>query len=137
MLFLQAARDTGATTIGITGAGTSPLARASDHLLLTHARESRFRAGAMVSRIAQLALVDCLFIGAAQLRRDVAVDALERSAAATRALRGGSRSQAVSTASGAAAGSGDRSWIEPAVRRNTMIQLKMSTAAISSTAVRL
>lgn len=88
VLFLQAARDTGATTIGITGAGASPLARASDHLLLTHARESRFRAGAMVSRIAQLALVDCLFIGAAQLRRDVAVDALERSAAATRALRG-------------------------------------------------
>lgn len=86
--FLQSARATGATTIGITGASTSPLARVSDHALIAHARESRFRAGAMVSRIAQLVLVDCLFIGAAQLRHDVAVDALERSAAATRALRG-------------------------------------------------
>lgn len=86
--FLRAARESGATTVGVTGASTSPLARAADHALLTHARESRFRAGAMVSRIAQLAVVDCLFIGAAQLRREVAVDALERSAAATRALRG-------------------------------------------------
>ncbi|MFS0852710.1 MurR/RpiR family transcriptional regulator [Microbacterium sp. 179-I 3D4 NHS] len=86
--FLQTARDSGAITIGITGSASSPLARASDHALITHARESRFRAGAMVSRIAQLALVDCLFIGAAQLRRDLAVEALERSAAATRALRG-------------------------------------------------
>lgn len=86
--FLQSARSTGATTIGISGSISSPLIRASDHALITHARESRFRAGAMVSRIAQLALVDCLFIGAAQLRRDIAVDALKRSAAATLALRG-------------------------------------------------
>lgn len=86
--FLQSARATGATTIGIAGTMSSPLIRASDHALITHARESRFRAGAMVSRIAQLALVDCLFIAAAQLRREVAVDALARSAAATLALRG-------------------------------------------------
>lgn len=86
--FLRAARASGATTVGVTGSSTSPLAAAADLALTTHARESRFRAGAMVSRIAQLALVDCLFIGAAQLRRDVAVDALARSAAATGALRG-------------------------------------------------
>ena len=86
--FLQAARSAGTTTIGVTSAAETPLGRTSDHTLLTHAREPRFRAGAMVSRIAQLTLVDCLFIGVAQRRHAHTVHALERTAEATRALRG-------------------------------------------------
>ncbi|WP_448720017.1 MurR/RpiR family transcriptional regulator [Microbacterium natoriense] len=85
--FLQTARGVGTATIGITGAVESPLAREADHTLLTQARESRFRAGAMVSRIAQLALVDALFIGVAQRRHAHSVHALQRTADATRALR--------------------------------------------------
>lgn len=86
--FLQTARATGTATIAIAGAADSPVAREADHVLLTHARESRFRAGAMVSRIAQLALVDALFIGVAQRRHAHSVHALQRTADATRSLRG-------------------------------------------------
>lgn len=85
--FLQTARAAGATTIGITGARESALAAASDHVLLAHAREPRLRAGAMVSRIAQLALVDSLFVGVAQRRHALTVHALQRTAEATRPLR--------------------------------------------------
>ncbi|MFJ4224451.1 MurR/RpiR family transcriptional regulator [Microbacterium sp. NPDC089695] len=85
--FIEAARDAGSTTIAITGASDSALADAADHALLTRAREPRLRAGAMVSRIAQLALVDCLFVGVARRRHADAVDALERTAAAARTLR--------------------------------------------------
>lgn len=85
--FLETARDAGVATIAITGASESPVADAAAHVLLTRAREPRLRAGAMVSRIAQLALVDCLFVGVAQRRHADAVDALQRTAEATQALR--------------------------------------------------
>ncbi|WEK62479.1 MAG: MurR/RpiR family transcriptional regulator [Candidatus Microbacterium colombiense] len=86
--FLRTARAAGTTTIGVTSAADSPLAEAADHALFTHARESRFRAGAMVSRIAQLALVDCIFVGVAQRRHAHTVHALQRTADAAQALRG-------------------------------------------------
>lgn len=85
--FLQAARSARATTIGVTSAGGSALAGTADHLLLTHAREPRLRAGAMVSRIAQLALVDCVFVGVAQRRHAHTLHSLQRTADAARALR--------------------------------------------------
>jgi len=87
LLFLQTARSAASTTIGVTGASDSPLAAEADHALLSHAREPRLRAGAMVSRIAQLALVDCLFVGVAQKRHAHSVHALQRTADATRTLR--------------------------------------------------
>jgi DNA-binding MurR/RpiR family transcriptional regulator len=76
--FLELARQNGALTVAVTGARDSQLARAADERLITHARESALRAGAMVSRIAQLALVDCLFLGVARLRYEQTVDALKR-----------------------------------------------------------
>lgn len=85
--FLRTAADNGAATIAVTSAKGSPLADAADHALFTEVRESTFRAGAMVSRIAQLALVDCLFIGVAKRRFAETVDALQRTREATRALR--------------------------------------------------
>ena len=85
--FAEAARSAGATTIGITSAVESPFAHAVDHALLTAVREPAFRAGAMVSRIAQLALVDCLFLGVAQRRYTDTVDALRRTHEATLGLR--------------------------------------------------
>lgn len=74
--FLELARQSGALTVAITGSPESPLARAADERLIAHARESTLRAGAMVSRIAQLVLVDCLFMGVARLRYEQTVDAL-------------------------------------------------------------
>jgi len=85
--FLRTAGDNGATTIAVTSAKGTPLALVADHTLLTVARESAFRAGAMVSRIAQLTLVDCLFIGVAKRRFVETTDALRRTREATRALR--------------------------------------------------
>jgi DNA-binding MurR/RpiR family transcriptional regulator len=76
--FLDIAREHGALTVAVTGAPDSPLVRAAEEHLVTHARESALRAGAMVSRIAQLVLVDFLFLGLARLRYEETIDALTR-----------------------------------------------------------
>jgi DNA-binding MurR/RpiR family transcriptional regulator len=76
--FLELARQNGAHTIAVTGNGESQLARMAHERLTAHARESTLRAGAMVSRIAQLALVDCLFLGVARRRYGQTIDALKR-----------------------------------------------------------
>lgn len=81
---LATAHRRGATTIGITNFDGSPLAAQADHVLVTAARETTFRSGAMSSRIAQLALVDCLFAGVAQRTYDEAINALEDTYAAVR-----------------------------------------------------
>ena len=56
----------GATTVGLTNFGGSPLATAAGVVLTTAARELPLRSAATASRIAQLAVVDCLFVGVAQ-----------------------------------------------------------------------
>lgn len=76
--YLAIARQAGALTVAITGTPNSPLADAAEEMLVTHARESHLRAGAMVSRIAQLSIVDCLFLGVAQQRYDQSIEALRR-----------------------------------------------------------
>lgn len=79
---LRVARKRGATTIAVTNYDKSPIAEVSDLVLVTAAHESSFRSGAMSSRIAQLALVDCIFAGVAQRSYDQAVAALESTHAA-------------------------------------------------------
>lgn len=76
--YIEIAREAGALTIALTGSPESPLAKAAQECLVSRARESRLRAGAMVSRIAQLAIVDCLFLGVANQRYEQTVDALQR-----------------------------------------------------------
>lgn len=68
---VQLATSVGATAVAITNVPGSPLAEVADAVLLTAARETTFRSGAMASRIAQLAVVDCLFVGVAQRTPDV------------------------------------------------------------------
>lgn len=85
--FLRTAHSNGASTVAVTSVKDSPLAVTADHALFTEVRESTFRAGAMVSRIAQLTLIDCLFVGVAKRRFAETVDALHRTREATRALR--------------------------------------------------
>lgn len=65
---LEVARDAGALTVAVTGVADSSLARTAELVLLTHAYESPFRMAAMSSRIAQLALVDVLFVRVVQHR---------------------------------------------------------------------
>jgi DNA-binding MurR/RpiR family transcriptional regulator len=76
--YLEIARQSGAMTVAVTGSLGSPLAAAADECLISHARESRLRAGAMVSRMAQLSIVDCLFLGVARQSYDQTIDALQR-----------------------------------------------------------
>ena len=73
---LREARRHDAVTVAITNAGTAPAAVAADHVLTTAARETTFRSGAMASRIAQLAIVDCIFVAVAQRTYDDTLDAL-------------------------------------------------------------
>ena len=63
---LREARRNGATTVAVTNFPWSPITEVADFVLLTAARETAFRSGAMTSRIAQLTVVDCLFVVLAQ-----------------------------------------------------------------------
>jgi DNA-binding MurR/RpiR family transcriptional regulator len=63
---LAEARRRGATTVALTNFPRSPITDVADHVLTTAARETTFRSGAMASRLAQLTLVDFLFVGVAQ-----------------------------------------------------------------------
>ena len=88
---LRVARQRGATTIAVTNFAKSPITEDADVVLTTAARETTFRSGAMASRIAQLALIDCLFTGVAQRSYDHAIDTLETTYAAVQSRHGGRR----------------------------------------------
>ncbi|MCU1560476.1 MurR/RpiR family transcriptional regulator [Mycetocola sp.] len=80
--FLALARAGGATTIALTNHEGSELAGHADIVLTTAARETGFRSGALGSRIAQLMVVDCVFIGVAQSNYDRSLAALRNTYAA-------------------------------------------------------
>lgn len=85
--FLMLARRSGATTIAITNHAGAPLAGQADIVLTTAARETGFRSGALGSRIAQLMVVDCIFIGVAQSNYDRSMEALRNTFAAVHHVR--------------------------------------------------
>ncbi|MGY5763915.1 MurR/RpiR family transcriptional regulator [Brachybacterium sp. DNPG3] len=88
---LRIAREGGAATIAVTDAPDSPIVEGCDIPLLTSAQESPFRSGATASRLAQLTLVDILFVAVAQRRHGDAVDALARTRRAVADRRRGRR----------------------------------------------
>lgn len=63
---VRTAKAGGASTIAVTNDPHSTLAGMVDHVLLTAAQESVFRSGATASRLAQLLVIDCMFVGLAQ-----------------------------------------------------------------------
>lgn len=79
---LRIAGDNGATTVAVTNSPDSALAKLADKKLLTAARETTFRSGATGSRLAQLMVVDCLFVAIAQQTYDASIRALEDTRAA-------------------------------------------------------
>lgn len=85
--YLRLARCSGATTIAITNHAGAPLASHADIVLTTAARETVFRSGALGSRIAQLMVIDCLFIGVAQSNYDKSMAALRDTYAAVHQLK--------------------------------------------------
>ena len=66
----EVAARAGALTVAITNDRNSPLGQVAELTLQTPAREATLRAAALASRMAQLAMVDFLFMRVAQLRFD-------------------------------------------------------------------
>ncbi|GAB2539931.1 MurR/RpiR family transcriptional regulator [Brachybacterium huguangmaarense] len=86
---LRVARAAGARTAAITNSPASPLVAQAEHLLTTAATESALRSGATASRIAQLTVVDCVFVAVARLLPDLGRDALRRTREAIADRRSG------------------------------------------------
>ena len=79
---LATARAAGATTIAVTNFPDSPLTGHADVVLTTTVRQMRWWSGIMSSRIAQLAVLDCLFAIVAQRRQERTGDLIARAEAA-------------------------------------------------------
>ena len=84
---LREAASHGAATVAITNFPRSPITMPARFVLATAARETAFRSGAMTSRIAQLTVVDCLFVVLAQHDLPASREALERTFEAAQAKR--------------------------------------------------
>lgn len=89
--FLSVARQRGATTVTLTNFPRSAITQLADHVITTAARETTFRSGAMASRIAQLTVLDCVYVALAQRLADSAQAALDSGEVAIRRRRLGSR----------------------------------------------
>ncbi|HEY3688423.1 MAG TPA: MurR/RpiR family transcriptional regulator [Streptosporangiaceae bacterium] len=74
---LAEARRHGAVTVAVTNFPRAPICEAADHVLTTAARETTFRSGATASRLAQLTVIDCVFVGVAQRTYSETRNALE------------------------------------------------------------
>ena len=73
---LNVAAGRGAFTVAVTNFPGSPLAELADATLTTVSRETRFRYGAMSSRMAQLMIVDAIFLAVAHENPDDVTTAL-------------------------------------------------------------
>lgn len=76
-----------ATRIAVTNFRRSSLARIADIVLTTAAQESVYRSGAIASRVAQLTVIDCLFVGVAREDHEGTLAALDRTYLAIRSTR--------------------------------------------------
>ncbi|CAM5783467.1 MULTISPECIES: MurR/RpiR family transcriptional regulator [Brevibacillus] len=75
---IKRAREAGAVTIGITKFGQNSMSALADIHLATVSSEADMRSAATSSRIAQLAVIDMLFMGVAAQSYDKAVSSLRK-----------------------------------------------------------
>jgi DNA-binding MurR/RpiR family transcriptional regulator len=75
---LNIARNAGAKIMAITSNMGSPVTEIADTILLTSSKETPFRGSALASRMAQLAVIDVLFLGAAADKYDQTLEALDK-----------------------------------------------------------
>lgn len=75
---LKVVKETPAKIIGITSNMGSPLTKLADITLLTTSKETPFRGSALASRMAQLTVIDVLFLGVATSRYDHTISALNK-----------------------------------------------------------
>lgn len=85
---LKEAKRQGATIITLTKFGASPVAELGDLRLFTSSVEQSIRSGAMASRIAQLNVVDILFITIASRQPDNVIPLLDKTRLAVSRLKG-------------------------------------------------
>lgn len=74
---MELARERGATTISITSNGVSPLSRLADIQLYTYSQETKYRTYAISSRMAELTIIDTLYIGVSLRLGDAAIEHFE------------------------------------------------------------
>lgn len=75
---LTQAKEQGVKIICITNYSRSPMGKLGDLILLTAAEETPFGSGGMPSIMAQLSVIDCLFVGIALDHYDEALSFIER-----------------------------------------------------------
>ncbi|MFC7394467.1 MurR/RpiR family transcriptional regulator [Scopulibacillus cellulosilyticus] len=75
---LSIAKETGCKTLGITSFKKSLLSQNVDIVLYTISQETEYRSEALASRIAQLSLIDALFVNIMKERKDEGVNALQK-----------------------------------------------------------
>lgn len=74
----QVAKERGAVLISLTQFGSNPIAELADIPLFTSNLEKHYRLGAMASRIAQLNVIDILYVGLVTQNYEENIRALER-----------------------------------------------------------
>lgn len=74
---LELAHERGATTISITSNGVSPLSKVSDIQLHTYSQETKYRTYAVSSRMAELTIIDTLYIGVSLRLGEYAIEHFE------------------------------------------------------------
>jgi RpiR family transcriptional regulator, carbohydrate utilization regulator len=77
------AQRKGATTICITHRSTSPITKVADIKLFTAAKQTAFRSDSSASRIAQLTIIDTLYVGVALSNYEQSVEMIGRTREAT------------------------------------------------------
>ncbi|RDI43162.1 MurR/RpiR family transcriptional regulator [Falsibacillus pallidus] len=78
LLVLDIVKDTGASSIGITNFSKSPLSKKVDISLFTLSDETDYRSEALSSRIAQLTLIDALYVNIMMKQADKGQAALQK-----------------------------------------------------------
>jgi DNA-binding MurR/RpiR family transcriptional regulator len=84
---LGRAKAHGATTVCITHRPASPITKVSDVVLVTAAQQTAFRSDASSSRIAQLTIVDTLYVGVANKHHERSLEMIQRTREATASKR--------------------------------------------------
>jgi DNA-binding MurR/RpiR family transcriptional regulator len=80
---LEIAKKAGAATIAITNYSKSPILKVSDVVLFTASKETAFKSDALASRIAELTIIDALFVAVAFTKYDKSFESIQKTRDAT------------------------------------------------------
>jgi DNA-binding MurR/RpiR family transcriptional regulator len=75
---VRQAKQAGATTLAITSRAGSPLAKACDLKIITTTQESLYRSESMENLIAQIYVLDVLYVSVAMLKKDLFLENLQK-----------------------------------------------------------